>query len=92
MKKETGILLLLFFSPALGELLSGSAPPLVFFNPVALLILILFWIPLAFVSEFGDTQNPDPTTGMSIVGIFFLCLLVVWRRRVRKEHDAVLEG
>ena len=44
LKKETQILLLLLFlSPALGELLSGSAPPLVFFNPITLLTLVLLY-------------------------------------------------
>jgi len=33
------IILLLFLSPALGELLSGSTPPLQFFNPVSLFFL-----------------------------------------------------
>ena len=42
MKTETKLLvLLLILPPVMGELLSGSAPPLVFFNPVALVILIL---------------------------------------------------
>jgi len=41
MKKETKILIsLLFLPPALGELLSGSTPPLQFFNPISLLILV----------------------------------------------------
>lgn len=44
MKKETQILIiLLFLSPALGELLSGSSPPLMFFNPVSLLMLVLLY-------------------------------------------------
>ena len=43
-KRETKIIiLLLFLSPALGELLSGSSPPLEFFNPIALLILVLLY-------------------------------------------------
>lgn len=44
MRKETKILMsLLFLPPALGELLSGSTPPLGFFNPIGLLILVLFY-------------------------------------------------
>jgi len=44
MKKETKIaLFLLFLSPAMGELMSGSAPPLEFFNPIVLLILVLLY-------------------------------------------------
>ncbi len=44
MKKETKIILLiLFLSPALGELLSGSAPPVVFFNPVVLILFLLLY-------------------------------------------------
>jgi hypothetical protein len=44
MKLQTRILwFLLFLSPALGELLSGSSPPARFFNPVGLLILVLFY-------------------------------------------------
>jgi hypothetical protein len=44
MKKETQItILLLFLSPILGELLSGSSPPLEFFNPICLLILVLLY-------------------------------------------------
>lgn len=44
MKKETKIIIfLLFLSPALGELLSGSSPPLEFFNPIILLFLVLLY-------------------------------------------------
>lgn len=44
MKKETEIKIsLLLLSPALGELLSGSAPPLVFFNPVVLFIFLILY-------------------------------------------------
>ena len=43
-KKETKIVVsLLLLSPALGELLPGSAPPLVFFNPITLLTLVLLY-------------------------------------------------
>ncbi|MHA1664215.1 MAG: hypothetical protein ACTSVW_00055 [Candidatus Njordarchaeales archaeon] len=40
MSKKKSILLLLFFSPMIGELLSGSAPPIEFFNPIGLIMLI----------------------------------------------------
>ncbi len=44
MRDEAKILIvLLFLSPALGELLSGSSPPLVFFNPFTLLLLVLLY-------------------------------------------------
>ncbi len=44
MKTTTKIILcLLILSPALGELLSGSSPPLQFFNPVILLMLVLLY-------------------------------------------------
>jgi len=44
MKTESKILLLLFFlSPALGELLSGSAPPLEFFSPFGFLVIVTFY-------------------------------------------------
>src|SRR5262245_23787064 len=44
MKRETRILWsLLLLSPALGELLSGSCPPLRFFHPLTLLALVLFY-------------------------------------------------
>jgi len=44
MKKETKIaIFLLFLSPAMGELLSGSSPPLEFFNPIILVMLILLY-------------------------------------------------
>jgi hypothetical protein len=44
MKKETKILLfLLFLSPALGELLSSSSPPLEFFNPLLFAALIFLY-------------------------------------------------
>ena len=44
MKKQTKIaLFLLFLSPAMGELLSGSAPPLEFFNPAILFMLVLLY-------------------------------------------------
>ena len=43
-KRETKILLcLLFLPPVLGELLSGSSPPLMFFNPFTLLTLVLLY-------------------------------------------------
>ena len=43
-KKDKQILFcLLFLSPALGELLSGSSPPLEFFNPFTLLFLVLLY-------------------------------------------------
>jgi len=43
-KTETKILLLLIFlSPLLGELLSGSAPPLEFFFPLGFLIIVTFY-------------------------------------------------
>ncbi|MCG7849162.1 MAG: hypothetical protein MIO93_08305 [ANME-2 cluster archaeon] len=34
---------LLFLPPAIGELLSGSSPPLQFFNPLMLLMLVLLY-------------------------------------------------
>lgn len=37
------VLTLLFLSPAIGELLSGSSPPLQFFNPVALALLVALY-------------------------------------------------
>jgi hypothetical protein len=39
MKRISPALVLFFLSPAIGELLSGSAPPVEFFNPLTLLIL-----------------------------------------------------
>lgn len=44
MKPETKIIILLILlSPVLGELLSGSAPPLEFFNPFGFLIIVTFY-------------------------------------------------
>ena len=44
MKTETKILFtLLILPPTIGELLSGSSPPLQFFNPVMLLMLVLLY-------------------------------------------------
>ena len=43
---------------------------------------LLFWIMLTPLSEFGMIGNPDPTTGMFLVGIVTLGLLVYWRRVV----------
>jgi hypothetical protein len=44
MKAETKILVsLLFLPPAMGELLSGSSPPLQFFNPLMLFMLVLLY-------------------------------------------------
>jgi len=44
MKPESKLLLtLLFLSPAMGELLSGSAPPQQFFNPIMLFTFILLY-------------------------------------------------
>jgi len=43
-KTETKIIIfLLFLSPALGELLTGSSPPIEFFNPVGLIFLVLLY-------------------------------------------------
>jgi hypothetical protein len=39
MKRIPPALVLFFLAPAIGELLSGSAPPVEFFNPIGLLIL-----------------------------------------------------
>jgi hypothetical protein len=35
--------LLMLLSPVMGELLSGSCPPLQFFNPLTFLVLVLFY-------------------------------------------------
>ena len=44
MKTETKIIIfLLFLSPVLGEVLSGSTPPLEFINPVVLIVLVLLY-------------------------------------------------
>jgi hypothetical protein len=44
MKTKTKIiLLLLFLSPALGELITASSPPLQFFNPIVLLLFICLY-------------------------------------------------
>jgi len=39
MKRIPPAFVLFFLAPAIGELLSGSAPPVEFFNPFALVIL-----------------------------------------------------
>jgi drug/metabolite transporter (DMT)-like permease len=46
---------------------------------------LLFFIVLAPVQEFGNTQNPDPTDGMTLVGVIILVLLLFWRRRVLRD-------
>lgn len=44
MKTETKIILLLvLLSPIIGELLSGSAPPLEFFTPFSFVIIVAFY-------------------------------------------------
>lgn len=43
MKNTTPVLLLLFLSPMLGELLSGNAPPLRFFHPIMLSVFVLLY-------------------------------------------------
>ncbi len=44
MRKETKILItLLFLSPLLGELLSASLPPIAFFNPLVLSLMVLLY-------------------------------------------------
>ncbi len=44
MKKSAGIIVsLLFLSPVLGELVSGSSPPVMFFKPVNFLLLVLLY-------------------------------------------------
>ena len=41
--KRSTFWLLMVLSPAIGELLSGSCPPLRFFNPLTFLVLVLFY-------------------------------------------------
>lgn len=43
MKKIWIIITLLFLAPIIGEVLSGSSPPLEFFNPVTLITLVLLY-------------------------------------------------
>ena len=44
--------------------------------------LILFWVLLAPLQELAKGANPDPTKGMSAVGVLTLILLFLWKRHV----------
>jgi hypothetical protein len=46
---------------------------------------LLFFILLTPIQEFAPGTNPDPTTGMIIVGIISLVLLIIWMRTVLKN-------
>ena len=48
---------------------------------------ILFLIVLTPLQEFGAAQNPDPTVGMTLVGVISLILLIIWRRKVLKSEQ-----
>ena len=52
MKRNIPIIALLLISPAIGELLSGSAPPLEFFNPFGFILLVgLYGVGVLIVRE-----------------------------------------
>jgi hypothetical protein len=52
MKRNIPIIALLLLSPAIGELLSGSAPPLEFFNPFGFILLVgLYGVGVLIVRE-----------------------------------------
>jgi hypothetical protein len=62
------ILTLLVISPAIGELLSGSSPPLQFFNPVFFLLLVgLYGCGALLVRETVVRHHLD-TTGVLLLG------------------------
>lgn len=50
---------------------------------------LLFFIMLTPLHEFGMAENPDPTTGMVIVGIAALILLFIWRHNVLRDEKEV---
>jgi len=75
-------------SPAIGELLSGSAPPLEFFNPFGFAMLASLYgsgavtfIVFAPLQELDATRTDNPV-GMSFVGLTFLAGSVLLGRRV----------
>jgi hypothetical protein len=74
--------MLLLLSPAVGELLSGSSPPAMFFNPVSLLAILLGLI--------VQIQGAKSFAGMPIVALAFglgiLTLALRWRRAIRPEQ------
>ncbi len=49
---------------------------------------LLFFILLTPIQEFVPGTNPDPTSGMLIVGIISLILLILWKRVVLKNEGA----
>ncbi len=52
---------------------------------------LLFFIVLTPLHELGAAENPDPTAGMTIVGITALILLILWRRAVLKKEKPGIE-
>lgn len=46
---------------------------------------VLFWIMLTPLSELGLAANPDPTSGMLLVGVCAFALLLLWRRAVLRN-------
>lgn len=48
---------------------------------------LLFFIVLTPLHEFGMAENPDPTAGMTFVGIVALILLVIWRHKVLNDEN-----
>lgn len=60
----------------------------VLINVIALINgCILLYILLAPINEFTDTGNPDPTTGMTAVGVAILLLLVAWNIYMQKMEE-----
>src|SRR5215469_16767881 len=61
------VMTLLFLSPVIGELLSGSSPPLLFFNPIALLFQVgLYGCGALLVRETVVRRN------LNVIGLLLL--------------------
>ncbi|HVV71774.1 MAG TPA: hypothetical protein VHI52_09795, partial [Verrucomicrobiae bacterium] len=62
------VLTLLLLSPTIGELLSGSSPPLQFFNPIALALLVCLYGCGALLIRETVARRGLNSTGLLLLG------------------------
>jgi len=87
-------LVLFLLAPAIGELLSGSAPPAEFFTPFGFLMILClygsgaltFFLIFAPLQELDKTRTDD-TQGMTLVAIATIIALIMLRRRIEQQNQ-----
>src|SRR5512141_2133224 len=68
------VLTLLLLAPAIGELLSGSSPPLQFFNPVFLLLLMGLYGCGALLIREAVVRRALNTSGLLLLGLAYAAI------------------